>query len=73
MDFTELDIELAIGLIITLMGSSSFVALLNWRRDRKKNYYTNESLATESLSTALTHVRADLADCRQQLEEFKDH
>lgn len=60
--------DVIVALAAAVLGSSTLVALINWRKDRGTDAAQAEALSTSSLREALVAVRGELRAVRSELE-----
>lgn len=60
--------DVIVALAAAVLGSSTLVALINWRKDRDTDAAQAEALSTASLREALVAVRGELRAVRSELE-----
>lgn len=63
--------DVIVALAAAVLGSSTLVALINWRKDRGTDAAQAEALSTSSLREALVAVREELQAVRSELAETK--
>ena len=63
--------DVIVALAAAVLGSSTLVALINWRKDRGTDAAQAEALSTSSLREALVAVRGELRAVQAELAETK--